>query len=380
MSLHGMKQIRPMSNYEYLSLNRTHENQICEFYGTAAKAGSIRFSLCRDPLFFDALAVEGDEPEVFVMRKKDNLEIMGSVITSKKLCFVSSGKISLGYLSSLRLSEQYRNRLLGFYAKAYYQHQHENKRLISLITIFENNEIARKNLLTGKGYLPLFMDLGLIRTRIFKPVPIRTGNFKNSDIIIRSAEKADLSQIIDFINEYGRRKTFFPVYEAEHFNSESGLLKHLKIEDFAVAFNKNKLTGLIGLWDQTSFRYWKIHSYSKTINLLKPVINIASWLSGKPTFPSAGVKINYRNLALVCIKNDDRMVFNSLLNHHFKNMSGMKKVYLAYAMHESNPFFNSFPVTGIDLKSRLFLTYWKEDEALVSSIKLGEIYIETGAI
>ena len=76
----------------------------------------------------------------------------------------------MGYISSLRLAEQYRNRLLGFYAKAFYRHQLERGRKISLMTIFEDNLVAKKNLLSGKGRLPSMKDLGQIHTLIFKPV------------------------------------------------------------------------------------------------------------------------------------------------------------------------------------------------------------------
>jgi hypothetical protein len=369
-----------MSNFEYLSLNKTDEKKIREFYASVSKSGSIQFSLCREPGFFDALVVEGNEPDVFVMRKKDDGEIITSVITSKKSCFINSAKTTVCYISSLRLSEQYRNRLLGFFAKAFYTHQHEKGRLISLMTIFEDNKIARKNILTGKGHLPLMKDFGQIRTRIFKPIPVK--NIKNdySKVDIRTAEIADMNLIIDFLHENGSSKTFFPVYEAEHFNSGNGLLKNLKIEDIALAFNGKVLVGVTALWDQTSFRYWKIHSYSKIMKLLRPLINLYSWLKRKPLLPASGIPIKYLNLAIVCIKNNSQSVFNHLLNYQFRKIAGSKNTYIAYAMHESNPFYDSFKVPGIDLRSRLYIAYWKQNESLVSLIKTGEIYIETGAI
>jgi hypothetical protein len=369
-----------MSNYEYLTLNRIHEEQIRNFYDSLPTAGGIHFSLNRSPDFFGALEVEGDDSEVFVMRKQDSSEIITSIIVSKKQCYINSKETSIFYISSLRLAEKYRNRLLGFFAKAFYIHQHEKGRILSLMTIFEDNTIAKKNLLTGKGYLPLMKDLGLIHTFIFKPLSAGKSKLPNADLFIRSAGVTDIAAITCFLNEHGKNKNFFPVYKENLFNSEKGLLRQLRMEDIALAFDKDQLCGVMGLWDQTGFRHWKIHTYTTRLNLLKPFINFYSLLSKKPMFPSSGKPVDYRNFAIVCINNNDQSVFNNLLDFHMKLLNGRKNLYLAYAMHESNPFLQTFPLPCIDLTSRLYLTYWREDEALVSSIMPGEVYIETGAL
>ena len=369
-----------MSNYEYIILSRSDEDQIRRFYETTPTSGDLHFSLNREPGFFDALEVEGDNPDVLVMRKFDSGEIIGSVIGSEKQCFINSGETSIGYISSLRLAEKYRNRLLGFYAKAFYQHQQKKGRKISLITIFEDNVIARKNLLSGKGYLPIMKDLGMIHTLIFKPMIIRDKRRYKADTNIRFANIEDILSIVHFFEGYGKDKTFFPKYRAIHFNSERGILKNLKMNDIALAFDKSELIGVLGLWNQVKFRNWKIHTYSFRFNLLKPFINIYSWLNRKPLFPAAGEPIDYRNIAIVCIKNNDQNVFNQLLQYHINNLSGRKNVYIAYSMHESNPFLRNFPLPNIDLKSSLYITYWKEDEDFVSSIQTGEIYLETGGL
>jgi hypothetical protein len=369
-----------MSNFEYICLKRSDEEQIRRFYEIIPTSGDLHFFLNREPDFFDALEVEGDNPDVLVMRKIDSGEIIGSIIGSEKQCYINSGETSMGYISSLRLAEQYRNHLLGFFAKAFYQHQQKKGRKISLITIFEDNVIARKNLLSGKGSLPLMKDLGLIHTFIFKPLIISNKKTCKANIDIRFAQVSDISLIIDFFDKYGKVKTFFPLYKAIHFNSEQGILRNLKMKDIALAFDKSELIGVMGVWNQVEFRKWKIHTYSFRLNLLKPFINLYSWLNRKPLFPAAGKSIDYRNLALVCIKNNDQTIFNGLLKYHLNNLSVRKNVFIAYSMHESNPFLRNFPIPNTDLKSRLFLTYWKEDEDFVSSLRTGEVYLETGGL
>ena len=369
-----------MSNYEYVILNRSDEKLIRCFYEKIPTSGDLHFSLTREPDFFDALEAEGNDPDVLVMRKISSGEIIASIIASEKQCYISSKETSIGYMSSLRLAEKYRNRLLGFFAKAVYEHQQKKGRKMSLISIFEDNSIARKNLLSGKGYMPRMRNLGIVHTFIFKPLNISGKNNNKADINIRFANIADIPSIVGFFERYGKNKTFFPGYKPMHFNSDRGILKNLKMEDIALAFRNDELTGVMGLWNQTGFRNWKIYTYSLKFYLLKPIINLYSWFNRKPLFPPSGKPIDYKNIALVCIRNNDQNVFNHLLKYQIINLPVRKKVYIAYSMHESNPFLSNFPLPKIDLKSCLYLAYWKEDEALASSLKIDEVYLETGGL
>lgn len=369
-----------MSGYGYLRLNRSSENQIRSFYESIPTSGDVHFSLNREPGFFDALEVEGNNSDVFVMQKKDTGEIICSVIVSEKKCYINSKNFSIGYISSLRLAEQYRKCLLGFFMKAFYQHQQLMKRKISLISIFNDNAVAKKNLLTGKGFLPIMKDIGMIHTLIFKPLNLSVKDIGSDVADIRFASVNDIPMIIDFFDKYGKDKTFFPCYETSHLNSSTGLLKNLRMEDVALAFKNNELKGVMGLWNQTDFRNWKVHTYSFRLRLLKPFMNIISWIAGKALFPDAGKLIDYRCLSLVCIINNVQSVFNQLLNYQIVNLSGRRNVYFAYSMHDSCPFLYNFPIPNFDLKSSLYLTYWKEDEELVSSFRIDEIYLETGGL
>lgn len=369
-----------MSNFEYLSLKRSDEEHIRHFYDSLPTSGGIRFSLNRSPDFFGALEAEGDDPDVFVMRRKDSSEIIGSIIVSTKLCYINSKETPVFYISSLRLAEKYRNRLLGFFARAFNLHQHEKGHVLSLMSIFEDNTIARENLLTGKGYLPLMKDYGVIHTHIFKPQTIGKNKMTGADLFIRPAGVTDIPEITGFLNEQGKKKTFFPVYREAHFNSESGLLRQMRVEDIALAYDKERICGIMGLWDQTGFRHWKIIAYKGWLKILKPFLNLYSLLNKKPLFPPSGKPLKYMNLSIVCISNNDQSVFNNLLDFHMKRLKERKRMLIAYAMHETNPFLQAFPLPSVDLKSRLYLTYWREDEELAGSVVKGEVYIETGAL
>ena len=369
-----------MSNFEYIVLDKSEERSISRFYEDLPTLGDFYFSISREPDFFEAIEVEGNDPEVFVMRRICSREIIGAIITSERECFINAKETSLGYISSLRLAQQYRNRLLGFYAKAFYCRQFERGRRISLMTIFEDNSVAKKNLLSGKGMLPSMKDLGQIHTLIFKPVIRNEKEKKLTETDIRSANFEDIPMITDFLTKTGKDKTFFPVYRENHFNSDHGVLKNLKMKDIALAFYNGELSGVMGLWDQNEFRRWKIYDYSFRLKLLKPLINTHSWLMKKPLLPPSNKPFDYRNMALVCIRNNDHKVFNRLLQYHMNSLSKSNKVYIAYSMHESSPFLHNFPLPNIDFKSRLYLTYWKEDEAMLSSIIPGEIYLETGGL
>ena len=83
-----------MSNFEYIVLDKPEERSIRRFYEDLSTLGDFHFSISREPDFFEAIEVEGNDPEIFVMRRICSREIIGALISSKKECFINALKIN----------------------------------------------------------------------------------------------------------------------------------------------------------------------------------------------------------------------------------------------------------------------------------------------
>jgi hypothetical protein len=136
----------------------------------------------------------------------------------------------------------------------------------------------------------------------------------------------------------------------------------------------------MALWDQSCFRQWKVKSYSGIFKYLRPAINILSWILGKPILPKAGKALHYKNIALLCIKDNNYEAFQLLMGNFANEYRHQKDIYFAIGLHESDPFGNKFKIRGFVLKSRIYIAYWKEYKEFADKVTHCEPYFELGAL
>ena len=139
--------------------------------------GNFQISYQREPSFFDALAVEGYYSHVVVARKTVNNEIIGLGVRSVKQLYINGIEKKIGYLSSLRLSENYRNGFLiakGY--KLFYQLHCKDKVDFYLSTIINDNTeiiIYLNHILSAKNlhldYLAYSWIILFILIEIYEP-------------------------------------------------------------------------------------------------------------------------------------------------------------------------------------------------------------------
>lgn len=354
------------------------DNKLRNFCRTHNSEGLIEFGLERDPSFLDALEVEGDVNDVMVAMDLAKDKVVGMALRSEKKCYVNGVPTQLGYINGLRISETYRNGLMLSRGYQFLKKLHQQSNCSAyLTTIFEDNLKAQEILTSKRGKLPTYYDIGCYHTIVFKPVKFKSTLEKK--LIIRRARMVDIGEIVRFLNQEGRRRQFFPLYETYHFEKNSGLLRGLLIENVVLAYRNGKLVGMMALWDQTGFRQWKIKKYKKALRYLIPFINAFAWAQRKPFLPKAGETINYKILSLVCVKNDDSLVFNALLKEILNKLE-QEEIYLAIGFHDSDPLLKTFPLPKVTFKSHLYLVYWDDNDTFAASLDERYPYLELGSI
>ena len=284
-------------------------------------------------------------------------------------------KKTVGYLSGLRVSQNHRS--LKYLTKAYKELQklHEEGNCSFYIsTIVDDNERARKVLESGRGFLPKYKYIGDYLTFILDK------NISPIDgVQIRQANEKDLPTLIQFLNEEGSKRQFFPAYNEEDF--KSGLLKKLNISSVFVAVDKDKIIGCMGIWDQHQFKQVIIDSYSTLMSLSKPFYNFQAGLLGKPKLPNVGEDTNNLKVAITLTKDDDQNVLRSLLSHACKKATKLKR-HLLYGIHEKEPFSCFLKTLNCRLyTSRVYTVNWPDGVESVQSINSKQIpYFELGGL
>jgi hypothetical protein len=343
--------------------------------------GAVQIAYLREPSFFEALQVEGRYNEVLIGRDDETERIVGLGSRSIKTAFINGRRSPLGYLSSLRLAEEYRggtNLARGYRILREWHQDGRTKLYVTMI--MEDNIIARQLLTSRRAGLPAYHDYGRFCGMAIS-LRQKLKFVASKTLEIRPATLEDVTAIIEFWQQEGARKQFFPEYSAADLLSYEGLLRGLELKDIFLAFSEEELVGTVAAWDQRSFRQSVVRGYNRRLKFLRIPYNGVARLMGYPILPRPGSNMDYFNLSLVCIREDDPHVFGSLLSQMIKRYQSRYSLFMV-GLHERDPLlpvlwqYRHFPYA-----SRLYVVCWEDGEEDFSNLDDWRIpYLELGAL
>src|SRR4029077_19420947 len=131
-----------------------------------------------------------------------------------------------------------------------------------LTTIAEGNRTAQEILTSGRGGLPAYHAAGRSHTLA---LPVRRPGFQPviaAGLSVRPATADDLSTMTSFLNVHGPARQFFPIYRADDFQNDGGLLRGLAPGHVLLCYRGSNLAGLLAGWNQQAFRQTVVCGYS----------------------------------------------------------------------------------------------------------------------
>jgi hypothetical protein len=169
-----------------------------------------------------------------------------------------------------------------------------------------------------------------------------------------------LPAIVAFLRRGGAARQFYPAYSEEDFYSEATL--GFRPEDFFVARRNGTLVGVIGLWDQSSYKQTIVRGYAGWLRWARPAYNLAARLSARPALPDVGEKILHAYASFVCVAGDDPDVFRALLRRVCAVAAERGYSYLMAGFDERDPLLEvarAYP--HIAYPSRVFIAGWENN-------------------
>ena len=347
----------------------------------AAMPGAIQFSFDRTPGYLAALCVEGRESEVLVCRENQTGRLVATGHRSVKPAFVDGKAVMLGYLSGLRVDSAARSGKLLAQGYAFLRALHAKRPAhLYLTTIMEDNRPAKEVLLSGRLGLPAYHDLGRFCCMAVG-LNGRSPGCSDGGVCVRPATPADGAAVVEFLNREGRSREFFPEYRVEDFGSPGGLLAHLEWKDVLLAFRASELVGVLAAWDQRAFRRWRVTGYAPWLRVLRGPLNLVAGLRRMPLLPKPDSTPDYFILSLICIRQNDRSIFHTLLENLLREKRTQYGFFLA-GLHERDPLLPELLARPhVPLPSRLYAVAWENGTEAVRNLDHSRVpYLELGAL
>ena len=334
-----------------------HSRDLSALTGEVAMPGSVELIFGRHPDFFHGLDVQGKFNQIGVCYDGERISGMGC--RSIKPMYVQGTQVGFGYLNSLRRARGAPRGVTRAIFRLLHEVHQDQRAPGYLTTVVEGNHAAAGAMVQARDpMMPHFFDLGPFHVHaIFLNRRRRAQRFPAGVNIVRGS-LASLPAIVAFLQREGARRQFYPCYTAQDFTTV--FTRGFAPEDFFLALRKDEIVGVMGVWDQESYKQHQVAGYHGVLRA-RPVINLALDGLGYPRLPAVGETLRNINLGFVAVADDDPTVCHQLFDAIYQDVKGRDYNLLFAGFHARDPL---RPVLsryrGVVYTSRLYLACWED--------------------
>jgi hypothetical protein len=321
--------------------------------------GSVSVRYERSPSYFHGCEVMGACHQTLVARHLPSGEIAGVAGRSLRRMYINGRAETVGYLGQLRVDRRYRARWLVSGGFRFLGELHRDRQTRGyLTTIIEGNREAEGVLVSrARPHFPAYRPLDRIHTLALHVRPGSTPAMDGCEV--RRGSEIDLDDIVAFLNQYGAGRQFFPVCAIDDFNPEAHRTRGFRTDDFRVALRNGRIAGIIGLWDQSSFKQTVVHGYEGFLRWGGALYDGYARLRGFRPLPRPGQAIPMGCAAFTCIADTDPEIFDLLLRHVLQAANEQGMAWLMIGLTEPDPLLAiALRQPHIPYRSRLYSVGW----------------------
>ncbi len=354
---------------------------IRQLLASSAMPGRLTITFEREPNYFWGCGTMGRFCQVILARHKPSGELAGMMCRGIRQHFVNGQPQELGYIGQIRIAPKYQGLWLLSRGLAFFRALHADGRTLAYYgAISDENRVARGILVEHpRHHFPVayrvahIHTLGLIVRRPQPPLP--------SACDVQRGSPETSGDIAAFLRHHGAAKQFFPVYADEDFGRDSPTTRGFAVQDFVVAYHQGQIVGVLGLWDQSSFKQTVVQAYSGWLRWVRPLYNLGARIWGARPLPAPGQRLHSAYASFICIANNDPIIFGVLLRHVYNQAAERGLAHLLLGLTEHDPL---LPVAreyaNITYRSQLFIGYWQNESSLYEQLDERIPYVEIATL
>ena len=197
---------------------------------------------------------------------------------------------------------------------------------------------------------------------------------------IRRGSRERLPDIVAFLQREGATKQFFPVYTEADFTHRDTTLG-FSLDDFVIASRHGEIAGIIGLWDQASYKQSVVQAYHGALHWARPMYNLVARLLGAQPLPAPGEHIRSAYASFICVADNDAEVFRILLREVYALAAARGYAHLMLGLTDQDsllPVAQAYP--HIAYHSHLYTVCWEDAADFHDQLDPHVPYIEIAAL
>lgn len=353
-----------------------HDAQLRRLLRDTPMPGQISLSLQREPSYFAAARIEGDEHQTIVAARDNRVICAGAV--SYRQRFINGNPLRVGYLSGLRLDASARGQasLIRRGFEMFRKLHERGGPPVYLTSIVEDNLPARRLLERGLSGMPTYRFLGRFVTLVirrqhnsdlFKPTALVRRRLREMHLRLQYGTQESLNQIAGLLSE-NRAYQFAPAWSAEDLRSPG---VGPDTQNFRLILNpEGQAIACAALWDQRAMKQAVVHGYSPRLARFLPLINLASAFLGRPRLPAVNAAIAQAFISHLAVPLNQPQLAEILIRLFHGPAHSRAIDYFALGFDERDPRLMHLRKTfaAREYTSRLYAVHWEDGAALAQSL------------
>jgi hypothetical protein len=364
--------------------------ELCRVLARVVMPGQVQVSLRREPSYFAAAQVDGPFHQVVIARDSANGPIAAMGSRSVRTRFVDRQATPVGYLSNLRVLPEYRGRTILARGYAYFKElDRDGEASFYLTTVSATNEHAIASLTGRRAGLPAYHYLGKYHTVAVPLARPRRRVRGTNDVQIRSARLEDRSLLHEMMCHAAGQYQCFPCYDPGDLFGDTGTFIGLPPADVLVALRRGEPVGMLGCWNQMSFRQTIVEGYDAPLRYQRPWYNVWAKILGAPLLPTPGSPLRCLVATFPLVVDQDQAVLTALIQQAQRQYGGQTvgqavpdlgqaNDVLLVGMYESDPLLNTVQrFATFSYVTNVYLVSWQDSLPVLGT---APIYLELGCL
>lgn len=316
--------------------------------------GKISLTYTRRPDAYTSLKKEAPQVEIAVCRDSKENRVVGFGVCAIRNLFINGKEEKVGYLLGLRFRGDYakKHQVLPIGYEFIYSLLKEKGITYFFTTILEENIYAQKLLEKKRSFMPEYLPIGN-----YEVYSLKTGQrARKHEYKFRKAVFTDISQILSFINNYGKSQQLYPVLKEEYLTKNVFL--GLSIDKFYILLDNQEIIAAGAAWDQREYKQYVVNGYGGIFKIIQPISRIFK-LFGYPTLPKSNSVLNLFNLSFLGIKDNNYRILEIFLDE----IAEAEKSYdlFTIGLYEKHPLREAFANRPkIVYRSKIYQVKWDE--------------------
>ena len=295
-----------MSN-DFFKAKKEDGKEISQLLESYAGNGLVVISYTRRPDAFESYMKESGEPYIYV--QKDNNQIIQTCSMLVRKTYLSGEIKKTGYICGLKKNPNYAGYAINT-LKLFNCFDDANLDL-TYCCVLKNNDSFRSMIEKNRKILSV-NKITEFKTFVFNPK--QKIKAPKNQFTFRQATINDYDNLIAYLNEEGKKKDLFPVIESlEQFYN-------LKIEDFYLLLDEDKIICAAALWDVSSYKQYTIKKYNwfmKLLRVFNPLLSLLRYIK----IPKENTSIVFPFISFLVCKDDNLDYYQIFLKEISKRAS-----------------------------------------------------------